>query len=71
MYVCNCRGVTEGQLHTAIVEQDLATLAEVEAATGAGGGCGCCRAEIALILNEQHVHLVDASLQPLASESAA
>jgi NifU-like protein len=48
--ICECFGVTEGEIERAIRENNLRTVEEVTNYTKAGGGCGNCRDEIAAIL---------------------
>ncbi|GEJ57252.1 (2Fe-2S)-binding protein [Anaeromyxobacter diazotrophicus] len=49
MIVCSCRAVSEQALREAACAG--LSPAEVEAQTGAGGDCGCCREEVAYILS--------------------
>jgi bacterioferritin-associated ferredoxin len=54
MYVCICRGVTVATVRAA-VGRGAHSVDAVEAACGAGGDCGTCRAEIARIVRAQRV----------------
>jgi bacterioferritin-associated ferredoxin len=51
MFVCICRAVTLSSLRS-VVDQGVRTLDAVEAACGAGGDCGTCRAEILRLLRD-------------------
>ncbi len=57
MYVCLCNAVTESAIRAAACAgvRDLDTL---QARTGCGSGCGCCRELAAQTLNE-HAALLD------------
>lgn len=50
--ICNCMGVTRGDIIKAINEKGLKTVDEVGEATDAGTGCGGCHPEIQEILDE-------------------
>ncbi len=50
--VCNCMGVTCGEIVDAIKAQGLTNVQEVSDATGAGTGCGGCVDDIQKILDE-------------------
>jgi len=50
--ICNCMGVTRGEIIQAIKENKLTTVEEVGDATGAGTGCGGCQPDIEEILKE-------------------
>ena len=43
--VCNCRGVTLGEIIHAIEDQDAKTLEDIAKLTDAGSACGCCRSK--------------------------
>ena len=43
--ICNCRGVTSGDIKEAI-DSGASTLDEVQMATGAGTVCGACMEEL-------------------------
>lgn len=47
--ICNCQGVTCGQIKKA-VDAGATTLAEVQTATGAGTVCGVCLDEVASLV---------------------
>lgn len=49
--VCECFGVTEGEIERAIVENNLSTIEEVTNYTKAGGGCGNCHGAIQEIID--------------------
>lgn len=51
--VCKCFGVSEEQIRRAIKENHLTTVEEVTNFTKAGGGCGNCLGDIALILADE------------------
>jgi bacterioferritin-associated ferredoxin len=44
--VCRCLKVTEHAVVTAIRELGASTIRELQLATEAGAGCGCCRREL-------------------------
>lgn len=48
--VCNCMGVTAGEILDAI-ESGAKTVEKIQEATGAGTGCGGCLDEIQKILD--------------------
>lgn len=50
--VCNCMGVTKGEIVEAIKKDKLTTLDEVGDATDAGTACGSCHEDIESILKE-------------------
>lgn len=50
--ICNCMGVTRGEIIDAIKTKNLKTVEEVGEATEAGTGCGGCHPEIQEILDE-------------------
>ena len=50
--VCECFGVTEGEIVDAIKQNNLTTLEQVTDYTKAGGGCGSCHERIEAILEE-------------------
>lgn len=50
--ICNCMGVTRGEIIKAIKEKGLTTVEQVGDATDAGTGCGGCQEDIQDILNE-------------------
>ncbi len=49
--VCNCMGVTAGEIQDAI-EAGARTVEEIQEATGAGTVCGGCVGEIQQMLEE-------------------
>ena len=49
--VCNCMGVTAGEIQDAI-EGGASTVEEVQEATGAGAVCGGCLEEIQKMVEE-------------------
>ena len=51
MYICICHGVTDKAIREA-AEAGVNGLAELSAATGCAGSCGCC-AELALQVLEE------------------
>lgn len=51
--VCRCFGVSEEQIRRAIRENGLTTAEEITNFTKAGGGCGNCLEDLALILAEE------------------
>lgn len=50
--ICNCMGVTRGEIIDAIKEKGLTTVEQVSEATEAGTGCGGCLDEIQTILDK-------------------
>ncbi|MDR2685020.1 MAG: (2Fe-2S)-binding protein [Prevotellaceae bacterium] len=50
--ICNCMGVTRGEIVDAITAGGLTTVDEVSETTGAGTGCGGCQDIIQKILDE-------------------
>lgn len=50
--ICNCMGVTRGEIIKAIKEKKLTTVEQVGDATDAGTGCGGCQPDIQAILDE-------------------
>lgn len=50
--VCNCMGVTRGEIVKAIKEKHLETVEQVGEITDAGTGCGGCQDDIQAILDE-------------------
>ena len=49
--VCDCFGVTEGEIERAIRENGLSTVEQVTHYTKAGGGCGKCHDQIQAIID--------------------
>lgn len=49
MYLCICRAVTETRVE-GVIDAGASSCAAVEAACGAGGDCGTCRAEIVKLI---------------------
>ena len=52
LLICNCMGVTRGEIIEAIKTKDLVTVEEVKDETEAGTGCGSCVENIEAILKE-------------------
>ena len=50
--ICNCMGVSRGEIEDVIKAQGLKTVEEVGEATSAGTGCGGCQSLIQEILDE-------------------
>lgn len=50
--ICTCFGVSETEIETAIVKNNLTTVEEVTEACKAGGGCGSCQPLILEILDD-------------------
>jgi len=50
--VCNCMGITRGEIIEAIKTKGLIMLEEVREETEAGTGCGSCLEDIESILKE-------------------
>ena len=50
--ICNCMGVTRGEIVDAIKQNGLKTVEEVGETTSAGTGCGGCQELIQEILDE-------------------
>lgn len=49
--ICECFGVTDKEIETAVRENNLSSVEEVTNYTKAGGGCGGCHDAIALIID--------------------
>ncbi len=60
MYICNCKGVTEMQLATAI-DNGLCSRRQLFKCLGVGGSCGKCNREIAEILTNRLNQIVKQS----------
>lgn len=52
--ICNCMGVSRGEIMDAIKAGGLKTVEEVGEATSAGTGCGGCQPLIQEILDEMN-----------------
>ncbi len=52
--ICNCMGVSRGEIMDAIKAGGLKTVEEVGEATAAGTGCGGCQPLIQEILDEMN-----------------
>lgn len=50
--ICNCMGVSYGEIVDAIKANNLTTVEQVGDETGAGTGCGGCQDKIEAILKE-------------------
>jgi nitrite reductase (NADH) large subunit len=50
MLVCSCLSVTRGRILEVARSHDLAELETITRVTGAGGGCGTCRPNVASVL---------------------
>lgn len=50
--LCRCHGIAEETVRQSIAVMDLADVDAVVAATGAGSGCGSCRADIPRLIDE-------------------
>ncbi|HEU4844073.1 MAG TPA: molybdopterin-dependent oxidoreductase [Burkholderiaceae bacterium] len=57
--VCSCFGVGRNTICSAIVQQDLQTVAQVTACLKAGGNCGSCVPEIKKLLVETRVEAAE------------
>jgi bacterioferritin-associated ferredoxin len=51
MFVCVCHAVTDRSIREA-ASRGVATLDQLQCATGAGASCGCCRSMALQILQE-------------------
>ncbi len=51
MYVCVCKGVTDGQIREA-VRDGASTLRDLHARLGVAGGCGRCASHARIVLDE-------------------
>lgn len=51
MYVCSCRGITDGTVGTAIAS-GARSVTEIASRCGAGGRCGGCWPELERLLAE-------------------
>ncbi len=54
--VCNCFGVSRGEIEEAIRTKNLKTVDQVGEVTNAGTGCGGCQEEIQKILDSINKH---------------
>lgn len=54
MYVCLCYGVTDSQIRKAIAE-GANTRSALRRKLGVGSQCGCCREQVAEMVNEYGV----------------
>ena len=70
MYACICHGLTERDLRAAIRHHEAASVDEVRAKTGATGCCGSCHEQVAFILEQERVVVVDAAIAVRAEEPA-
>lgn len=61
--VCNCFGVTEKEIETAVRENGLTDLDDVMHYTKAGGACGHCRSEINNILHRINKDMIEEKAQ--------
>jgi NifU-like protein len=50
--VCECFGVSDEQIRTVVMENNLSTVEQVTHYTKAGGGCGQCREKIESIISQ-------------------
>ncbi len=50
--ICRCYFVTESEIIEIVKEKNLNSVGEVTEACSAGGGCGNCQPEIALIISK-------------------
>lgn len=50
--ICKCFGVTEKEIETVVLENDLTTVEEVTNFCKAGGACGGCRGEIERVIKD-------------------
>jgi nitrite reductase (NADH) large subunit len=48
--ICNCNGVSKGQIVDAVMNKACTSVAKVGACTKAGGGCGSCKGLVAQII---------------------
>ncbi len=51
MYVCVCKGVTDGQIRQA-VREGASTMRELSARLGVATGCGRCASHARIVLDE-------------------
>lgn len=51
--VCECLGITEGEVSAAIQAEELTTVKQVTACTDAGGGCTACHPAIRAMLERR------------------
>ncbi len=51
--VCECLGITEGEVVAAIRAEGLTTVKQVTACTDAGGGCTACHPAIRALLERR------------------
>lgn len=52
MYVCMCTGVTSNQIEKLLEDGTVKTREDIQAQTGAGSGCGCCRETVEQMVDE-------------------
>jgi bacterioferritin-associated ferredoxin len=69
MFVCVCRAVTEEEV-VKVIDEGADSLAQVEAACGAGGDCGACRGMIGEMIEQRRACRARRRL-PLVGEEAA
>lgn len=69
--VCECLGVTEAEVVSAIRERGLTTVRQVTACTDAGGGCNACHPAIRAYLAREARAAVPAAAAPPAEPAYA
>lgn len=68
--VCECLGVTEAEVVSAIRERGLTTVRQVTACTGAGGGCNACHPAIRAYLAREARASLRTPARPLEPAAA-
>ena len=57
--VCDCKGITYGEIKTAILDHNLKTVKEIGEWTYAGTACGSCVCQEDDIMDEKELFLVN------------
>jgi nitrite reductase (NADH) large subunit len=68
--VCSCYNVTRGEICSAVLEQELTSVAEVKACTKAGTGCGSCVPLLKTLLAQSGVAVSPALCEHFAMSRA-
>ncbi|MDX6770574.1 MAG: (2Fe-2S)-binding protein [Elusimicrobiota bacterium] len=64
--VCECLGITEGEVVAAIRAEGLTTVKQVTACTDAGGGCTSCHPAIRALLERRAKEVAAQGAAPAA-----
>jgi bacterioferritin-associated ferredoxin len=62
--LCHCLRVTQDQVREAVADRGLATVRQVTASCGAGGGCTACHRHIKRVIAEEATSLEPAYSSP-------